>query len=407
MSYAGRKPQSRAEAEANARTLRALVKLPDNKVCADCKRNDTRWSAWNLGCFLCIRCSGIHRSMGTHISRVKSIDLDMWTAEQMESVQKWGNKLANLYWEANLKAGHIPPDHKIESFIRSKYESRRWALPGTPPTDPSVLLSDQKSTPASAQPSASTASGKPSIVSSSFAAGVPESAKAPATTRTTSSAKPDALLDLLSDDFGAASLSPTPTSSAPKPSPAPAHTTNAVNRQAGSAERFGSATGEWNGSTTSSRTSTNVSNLGSSNVSQPKASTTRGGGLFDLDWDENPQQISAKPGIKSSKGKEDILSLFSSSSMSTASVPTMHAPPTPATQETTISFPTSFSSPSATSTRESSAPPTSFTSAARANPTSDIFNTQDVWGMPQASSTAPRASQPKDDAFADIWGDFT
>jgi hypothetical protein len=36
------------------------------------------------GVFLCIRCSGIHRGMGTHISRIKSVDLDMWTAEQMD-----------------------------------------------------------------------------------------------------------------------------------------------------------------------------------------------------------------------------------------------------------------------------------------------------------------------------------
>ena len=61
--------QSRAQTEANAKILRALVKSPDNKVCVDCKKNDPRWASWNLGCFLCIRCSGIHRSMGTHISK--------------------------------------------------------------------------------------------------------------------------------------------------------------------------------------------------------------------------------------------------------------------------------------------------------------------------------------------------
>jgi hypothetical protein len=37
----------------------------------------------NSGVFICIRCSGIHRSMGTHISKVKSVDLDVWTPEQM------------------------------------------------------------------------------------------------------------------------------------------------------------------------------------------------------------------------------------------------------------------------------------------------------------------------------------
>lgn len=62
------------------------------------------------GVFLCIRCSGIHRGMGTHISRVKSVDLDVWTPEQMDSIQKWGNERANLYWEAHLKKGHVPPD---------------------------------------------------------------------------------------------------------------------------------------------------------------------------------------------------------------------------------------------------------------------------------------------------------
>ncbi|KAF8555900.1 ArfGap-domain-containing protein [Imleria badia] len=129
----------KATTERNAKILRELIKQPDNKLCADCKRNDPRWASWNLGVYLCIRCSGIHRGMGTHISRVKSIDLDMWTPEQMESIQKWGNRRANLYWEAHLKAGHIPPDHKMESFIRSKYETRRWAIDGPPPLNPSVL----------------------------------------------------------------------------------------------------------------------------------------------------------------------------------------------------------------------------------------------------------------------------
>lgn len=42
-----------------------------------------RWASWNLGVFLCIRCAGIHRKLGTHISRVKSVNLDKWTDEQI------------------------------------------------------------------------------------------------------------------------------------------------------------------------------------------------------------------------------------------------------------------------------------------------------------------------------------
>ncbi|KAJ3761203.1 hypothetical protein EV360DRAFT_38316 [Lentinula raphanica] len=140
--------QDKATTERHAKTLRELVKIPENKLCADCKRNDARWASWNIGVFVCIRCSGIHRSMGTHISKVKSVDLDVWTPEQMQSIQKWGNRLANLYWEAHLKQGHIPPDHKMDSFIRSKYESRRWALEGPPPSDPSTLDNGSSSAPA-------------------------------------------------------------------------------------------------------------------------------------------------------------------------------------------------------------------------------------------------------------------
>lgn len=42
-----------------------------------------------------LSCSGIHRGMGTHISRVKSVDLDAWTDEQLQSVLRWGNARAN------------------------------------------------------------------------------------------------------------------------------------------------------------------------------------------------------------------------------------------------------------------------------------------------------------------------
>ncbi|KAL2821972.1 hypothetical protein BJX63DRAFT_176923 [Aspergillus granulosus] len=128
-----------AQAAQNQQTIKALLKLETNKTCADCKRNKhPRWASWNLGIFICIRCSGIHRGMGTHISRVKSVDLDAWTDEQLQSVVKWGNARANKYWEAKLAPGHVPSDAKIENFIRTKYESKRWVMDGGIP-DPATL----------------------------------------------------------------------------------------------------------------------------------------------------------------------------------------------------------------------------------------------------------------------------
>ncbi|KAE8453344.1 hypothetical protein EG329_011412 [Mollisiaceae sp. DMI_Dod_QoI] len=135
-----RTPNPAAERAAqNTQTIKSLLKLEGNKTCADCKRNKhPRWASWNLGIFICIRCSGIHRGMGTHISRVKSVDLDAWTDEQLQSVLKWGNSRANKYWEAKLAPGHVPSEAKIENFIRTKYESKRWVMDGPMP-DPSTL----------------------------------------------------------------------------------------------------------------------------------------------------------------------------------------------------------------------------------------------------------------------------
>lgn len=54
---------------------------------------------------------------------------------------KWGNKRANRYWEAKLAEGHVPNESKIESFVRTKYESRRWVMDGPMP-DPETLEGD-------------------------------------------------------------------------------------------------------------------------------------------------------------------------------------------------------------------------------------------------------------------------
>ncbi|KAI4764922.1 ArfGap-domain-containing protein [Aureobasidium sp. EXF-3400] len=134
-----RRPAGPDRTMQNQQTLKSLVKLEGNKSCADCKRNKhPRWASWNLGIFICIRCSGIHRGMGTHISRVKSVDLDSWTDEQLQSMLKWGNTRANKYWEAKLAPGHVPAEAKIENFIRTKYDSKRWTMDGPIP-DPSTL----------------------------------------------------------------------------------------------------------------------------------------------------------------------------------------------------------------------------------------------------------------------------
>ncbi|KAK9376018.1 uncharacterized protein V1513DRAFT_463111 [Lipomyces chichibuensis] len=141
------KKQEKAAFERNQSILKALLKEPGNKVCSDCKKNAyPRWASWNIGVFICIRCSGIHRSMGTHISRVKSIDLDSWTNEQLQNMVRWGNAKANKYWEAKLEKGHQPLDTKMENFIRTKYELKRWCAPGPVP-DPDSISDTERDDP--------------------------------------------------------------------------------------------------------------------------------------------------------------------------------------------------------------------------------------------------------------------
>lgn len=79
--------------------------------------------------------------MGTHISRVKSVDLDAWTDEQAQSMMHWGNSKANKYWEAALDANHIPSDGKMDNFIKTKYISKRWAAQSDRP-DPDDIEAD-------------------------------------------------------------------------------------------------------------------------------------------------------------------------------------------------------------------------------------------------------------------------
>jgi len=81
--------------------LSDMLKEEDNRYCADCKMKGMcfrdllaylskfcaiiapTWASINIGIFICLRCSGIHRSLGTHISKVRSVKLDTWTEEQV------------------------------------------------------------------------------------------------------------------------------------------------------------------------------------------------------------------------------------------------------------------------------------------------------------------------------------
>lgn len=104
------------------------LQTKDNEYCVDCDAQGPRWVSWNLGVFLCIRCAGIHRNLGVHISRVKSVNLDAWTPEHVANVQRMGNSRARQIYEAKLPADFVRPqtDEELEVFIRDKYEHKKY-----------------------------------------------------------------------------------------------------------------------------------------------------------------------------------------------------------------------------------------------------------------------------------------
>ncbi|KAI8643213.1 hypothetical protein BD408DRAFT_365152 [Parasitella parasitica] len=93
------------DSEANARLLSILREDASNHYCVDCHAENPDWCSLNLGVLLCIECSGIHRSLGTHISKIRSLTLDSnsYTADIVELLKSIGNARANAVWDARIE----------------------------------------------------------------------------------------------------------------------------------------------------------------------------------------------------------------------------------------------------------------------------------------------------------------
>uniref|UniRef100_A0A672GKK4 ArfGAP with GTPase domain, ankyrin repeat and PH domain 3 n=1 Tax=Salarias fasciatus TaxID=181472 RepID=A0A672GKK4_SALFA len=132
------KNKSRLGSQSDAMAIQSIRNVRGNSFCVDCDAPNPDWASLNLGALMCIECSGIHRNLGTHLSRVRSLDLDDWPLELSTVMTAIGNAVANSVWEAGVegysKPGSDSSRSEKERWIRAKYEQKLFLL-GLPGSD--------------------------------------------------------------------------------------------------------------------------------------------------------------------------------------------------------------------------------------------------------------------------------
>ncbi|XP_028849831.1 arf-GAP with coiled-coil, ANK repeat and PH domain-containing protein 3-like isoform X1 [Denticeps clupeoides] len=124
--------ESRERVARGESILQRIQSLPGNERCCDCGQADPRWASINLGILLCIECSGIHRSLGVHCSKVRSLTLDTWEPELLKLMCELGNSIINHIYEGRCeelglrKPGPNSSRQEKETWIKAKYVEKKF-----------------------------------------------------------------------------------------------------------------------------------------------------------------------------------------------------------------------------------------------------------------------------------------
>ncbi|EOX99631.1 ARF GTPase-activating protein [Theobroma cacao] len=128
----------------NEKPIDVLRRVCGNDKCADCGAPEPDWASLNLGVLVCIECSGVHRNLGVHISKVRSLTLDVkvWEPSVISLFQSLGNTFANSVWEELLhsrSAFHV--DLTLTGFYKS--DKPQLLLTGKPCHSDSISVKEK------------------------------------------------------------------------------------------------------------------------------------------------------------------------------------------------------------------------------------------------------------------------